>query len=192
MTCAEVILNEPAHKRHVAQYRCRGQATCLAQVLLVGQHATLGLGLLTERYRLGADHRLKAQEIDEMPERGRVTRVKPCVTGAVSQILRWMIGADAVQPDPFLLEPSAEIGCQPNPTTDRRTSISLCARRVRKRLKPFCKRTFRRLRQNHLLIDDIPHGGLLPLSGLMGGVRTMSPSPHSFTRKSGTKRHYKT
>ena len=96
--------------KEVGSERFRKTA-CLAQVLLVSQHATLGLALAIKRYRLGRDHRLKAQEIDEMPERGRI-RVRPYVTGAGSQILRWMLGADAVQADPFLLEPSAEIGRQ--------------------------------------------------------------------------------
>ena len=81
---------------------------------------------------------------------------------AVSQILRWMLGVDAAQVDPFLPEPSTETGCQPNPPTDRRTGISLSARRVRKPVEPCCKRTFRCLRRNHLVIDDMPHVGLIP------------------------------
>ena len=55
--------------KEVGSERFRKTA-CLAQVLLVSQHATLGLALAIKRYRLGRDHRLKAQEIDEMPERG--------------------------------------------------------------------------------------------------------------------------
>ena len=82
--------------------------------MLVGQHTMLGLRLATDRYRLGGDHRLEAQELDEVPERGRVTMVKSYAAGAVSQILCWMIGADAAQVDPFLPEPSAETGGQPN------------------------------------------------------------------------------
>ena len=81
---------------------------------------------------------------------------------AVSQILRGMLGVDAGQVDPFLPVPSAETGCNPNPSTDRRTGVSLSARRVRKLVEPCCKWTFRCLRQNHLVIDDMPHVGLLP------------------------------
>ena len=94
--------------------------------------------------------------------------VKPYAAGAVLQILRWMLGVDAAQVDPFLPEPSAETGGQPNPSTDRRTGVSLSARRVRKPVEPCCKRTFRGLRQNHLVIDDMPHGGLLPPLGADG------------------------
>ena len=73
-----------------------------------------------------------------------------------------MIGADTAQPNPLVFEPSAETRSQQHVSMDGIWRVSLFAQRFYKRPDIRRERSFERLRQNDLVIDNTIHSGLLP------------------------------
>ena len=124
-------------------------------MVLVSQYTTLDLRIPSCCHHCGGNRRLAAQVVDKVLERGRISVVNPHSASAISQILIGMLGVDLAKFDLLLLEPSAETGCQQNPTMQRPTGIALSGRIPRKPFQPNRKWTVRHLRQNDLVADDM-------------------------------------
>ena len=162
---AETILQKSANERQVVQYRGRGKTTRFPQILLVVQHVALDRGLPIRRRLLGGDHPLKAQKINQVPERRRIAIVKPLAPSTISQVPRRVIRGEMVRIDALVFKPCIETSCQRNPSRHGRPAVSLLAGPIRKRIDPGCKRTSGPSRRNQTVVIDMLHGGLLTPPG---------------------------
>jgi hypothetical protein len=91
---AEPIGEKPTNERHIVDDRRSGQCACLLQVPRVLLRAALRRAQSTCGDFLRGNDALTTQEVQQVPEPGRITAVRAHLSRAITQVPRDMIATD--------------------------------------------------------------------------------------------------